>query len=245
MLKNPSNPYCSRKKAVPVIDPNQDLVNKILNLVSRRSEEEEYEEIPQGYPIFAEFDSISKKDLDSKGVLFINEEINKESLAPVIKKLIALHFDPEFRDDIQIIINSLGGCLDACWALIDVMGFVKNPVRTVALGHICSAATMIFISGDYRMCGEHTSIMIHQYSDFVQGNHSVLVANRKFQDDTHEMMLDLFLKRSKYETKEEVEKYLLNSTDKWFTSSELLEHGLCEEVSVSRKFKISIPQADE
>lgn len=168
--------------------------------------------------------------LESRGILFLDKEINTHTISPIIKKILSLHFNQDFTDPIQLILNSPGGSTDAGWALIDVMSWVKNPVRTIALGEICSMATSIFISGDERIMGPNALAMIHQFSWGRAGNYSELVATRKAEDLQDQMGIKHILYHSKYKTEIEVRKHLLRDTDNWLSPSEMKKHGLCDRV---------------
>src|SRR5688572_1394404 len=147
--------------------------------------------------------------LEDRGILFIEDVISKESLSRVTKKLMALHFNPDFKDNIQLIINSPGGYCDAGWAFIDLMAWCKNNIITVGLGEICSMATSIFISGDHRVMSPNCSAMIHQFSDYGEGSYGDLIAKKKFWEMEYDKDLAHLLRCSKYKSKEDVKKNIL------------------------------------
>lgn len=180
---------------------------------------------------------LQEDTLENRGVIFLDREVSNFTVAHVIKKMMSLHFDPEFTDEIQLIINSPGGNTDAGWALIDVMGWVKNPVRTIALGAICSMATSIFISGDERIMGPNTMAMIHQFSWGNEGTYSDLVAQRKAEDLQDQMDVRHLTTHSKYKTAAEVRKHLLKQTDTWLSPKEMKKHGLCDRILQKRVAK--------
>ena len=173
--------------------------------------------------------------LDNAGIIIINGEISKESLAAATKRLFVLHFDPHFNDPVQIIINSGGGYCDAGWAFIDTMGFIKNPVHTLAVGEICSMAVMLFVAGDHRTMSPNSSAMIHQHSDFTMGNYAEMVAKRPGADAEHMRGINHFIQHSKYKTKADIEKHVQHAQDHWLTPQEMKKHGLCDVITQNRK----------
>lgn len=168
--------------------------------------------------------------LEDRGIIVINDFISKESLVGPYKKILALHFDPNFTDAIQIILNSPGGYTDGGWAFIDLLNFIKNPVRTVATGEICSMATMIFISGDNRIMSPNSVAMIHQFSGCNEGTYGDLVASRKAEDMEHSKIIAHFMHYSKYNNQKEVLANLLLDHDHWLSPAEMYKHGLCDNV---------------
>lgn len=172
--------------------------------------------------------------LDQKGFIIIDKDISKTSLSQSYKKLLALHFNTQFKDPIHIIINSPGGHCDAGWAFIDLMAFVKNKIVTIAMGEIASMAANIFIAGDERILTPNCSTMIHQFSDFGQGNYGDLVAKTKMWELEYQRSITHLLKFSKYKTKEQIEKHLLKQNDNWLSPLDMKQHGLCDKVFVPR-----------
>lgn len=175
--------------------------------------------------------------LESYGILIIDDTITKQSIARATKKLLEYHFDSSFDNDVQIILNSPGGYLDAGHAFIDLMGWVRHKVRTVALGHICSMATLIFIHGDERIMAPNSIAMIHQFSGGNVGNYTDLVAGRKYEDLEMQRHINMFIECSKYKTEKEIRQYLLKNTDNYLTPKEMIKHGLCEGIFEPNKPK--------
>lgn len=218
------------------------LLKKLCNDIKNKNETQEEEEINIVLPVelndmFNGMQSTRKDSLEDKGILFINSMISKESLNKTMYKLLAFHFDDDFTDDIQLIINSPGGYTDAGWALIDLMKFVKNKIKTIAIGEICSMATYIFIAGDKRVMAPNSTAMIHEFSSQNQGTYTELVSNRKIQDMEAEKEINHLIEHSKYRTKEDVRKYILKTHDHWMSPKEMKDHGLCDEISDKRKKK--------
>lgn len=171
-----------------------------------------------------------EKELEDSGVIIINDYISKQTLARAYRKLIVLHMDDTFKDDIQIILNSPGGYCDAGWAFIDMMAFVKNNIRTIAMGEIASMATSIFIAGDERIISPNTSSMIHQFSDYGEGNYTDLIAKNKMWDMEMEKDIQHILRCSKYKTAAEVKKNILKDSDHWLSPHDMKKHGLCDTI---------------
>lgn len=246
MLKGIKQPSRLKKKIVDQISPVQKALIKkiskeygidedIIEMELRQKQAaEELEEIEETEELEESLGSTSyisdSKRLENKGLLVLDGDITSYTIGPIIKKMLLMHYNDEFTDEIQLIINSAGGRLDIGWALIDIIGFVKNKVRTVAIGEICSMATMIFIAGDHRVMAPHSVAMVHQFSGLVSGNYSDFLASRKSQDISHDMFVKHFVEHSKYSSQEEIEKHLLQKNDNWLSPEEMLEHGLCDEV---------------
>lgn len=202
------------------------------------SEEEEEEEF-LGAEMFEEmFGMARRRDremLEDRGILIFNSFISKDTLARINRRMMVLHFDKDFKDDIQLIINSPGGYTDAGWALIDTMRFVKNRVITIAMGEICSMATSIFIAGDERIMAPNSTAMIHQFSGYASGTYGDLVAGRKMEDMEQAKDVAHLMQCSKYTTEGQVKKHILKDHDHWLSPKEMKKHGLCDKIYKPKK----------
>lgn len=176
------------------------------------------------------------KELEDRGIIILDREITKSTLARASAKLLAFHFNEKWDEPIQLILNSPGGYLDAAWAFIDVMDCIRIPVRTIAMGEIVSAAAMIFVAGDERVMSPNSSAMIHHFSTMTGGSYPELVASRKSEDLQATRIIQHFLRNStKYKNAKEVEEKILLSHDNWLSPSEMKAHGLCDVVLEARK----------
>lgn len=200
-------------------------------IVSRKDEESEAAEVVGNpFEMFSIVQEQDQKELEERGVILINDYITKETLARAYRRLMILHMDDSFKDDIQIIINSPGGYCDAGWAFIDMMAFCKNNIRTIAMGEIASMAASIFIAGDERIISPNTSTMIHQFSSYAEGAYGDLLAHSKAWD--LEMSKDIahLIRCSKYKTAADVKKHILKDHDHWLSPQDMKKHGLCDSI---------------
>ena len=200
-----------------------------------QEEEQEHMEFPM--ELFQLMQARDNLELEDRGIIFINSIITKHTLDRAYKRLLSLHFNPNFTDTIQILINSPGGYTDAGWAFIDMMEFVKNEIKTVAIGEIASMATSIFIAGDQRIMSPNSVAMIHEFSTGTAGSYAQLVASRKAEDIEYQKDLDHLLRHSRYTTETQITTNLLKETDNWLTPREMMIHGLCDEVTEPRPRK--------
>ena len=223
MRRNQLSPQEIREKLPTHL---RDLVDELVRAELRRhDDDDEEDEIDRPFP------SLQKSpadELEERGVIILDKEISKQTLAKPSARLLSLHLNPQFNDTVQIVLNSPGGYTDAMWAFIDLMESSRLHIRTVAMGQICSAATMIFIAGDERVMAPNSTTMIHHYSDVAYGTHYDLVAARKEQDMEAAKVVGHLLKHSKYSTAKEVESKLLLKNDNWLTPTEMKKHGLCD-----------------
>lgn len=141
--------------------------------------------------------------------------------------------DPEERPHaLTMMINSVGGDLHAAFAIIECMRGSSIPIHTVALGNICSAGLMIFMSGQksFRTLTPTCTIMSHNYSTGIAGNHHELLAIQKELNFTHQRILDLYKRCTGLSEKIILEK-LIGNQDTYLTPTEALALKLADRIS--------------
>ena len=77
---------------------------------------------------------------------------------------LVIHHDLEARGGIYLLVNSVGGSLQAALGLHDCMAGcpASRSVATVLYGLVASSAVLIGASGDFRVGLQHGRFMLHQ-----------------------------------------------------------------------------------
>lgn len=168
---------------------------------------------------------------EEKGVYLFMDEVSQDSCKDLISFILTKSLQKPRPKNIQIIINSPGGDLNAAFAVIDIMKGCPFPVHTVGLGQIASAAFMIFISGTKgeRILTPNTSIMSHQYTWGSYGKeHELLAQTREFELTTQRMIEHY--KKCTGLNERKIREYLLPATDVWLSAKEAKKLGICDKI---------------
>lgn len=98
--------------------------------------------------------------------LFLFGEVEPRKISELIQHMLLLDSTDEKRT-INLLICSPGGYCSAGYALIDIMTSLRHPVRTIALGEICSMGSLIFIAGTpgERFMGSRALALFHPMSE--------------------------------------------------------------------------------
>jgi ATP-dependent Clp protease protease subunit len=168
---------------------------------------------------------------DTQQFYLLMDDIDNESIRPVIEWIIDANFSEERPEVLNLMICSGGGALSAGFALIDIMRGSSVPVRTIGVGEIASAGLMIFMAGmkGERTLTPNTAILSHQYSGGSFGKQHELLSATKSFDLTSEMVLNHYKKFSTL-SEEDIKRVLLPPTDVWLSPKEALEYGLCDSI---------------
>ena len=159
------------------------------------------------------------------------DEVDAETVWPVCEFIIKANFIFDEKMKLTLIMNTPGGNAYDGFALVDTMDTSRLPISTLAIGHVCSMGTVIFTAGTpgHRVMTRNSYMMMHQYSDFMEGKYHEFVAHRPHQDDLQDRFIKHFLTRTKMKEKQ-VRSLLLGKNDEWITAKDALRMGLCDRV---------------
>lgn len=171
--------------------------------------------------------------LKHNGIYYITGTIETGDLLDIQQDILMKHLDPNWKDDIQLIINSPGGEASEGWALVDLLDWVKMDVKTVGIGQVCSLGAILVACGTpgKRALTRNSSMMIHGASTYgVGGNVQQLATHMKDMEIEFEKSLRFWSEHSKYKTKEEVKSVFLNGLDVYLTPEEAVFHGVIDAI---------------
>lgn len=126
----------------------------------------------------------------------------------------------EEHDTVFIYLNTPGGRVDTAVQIIGAMKQCKGTVVTSLEGEVCSAGTMIFLSGTKFYVNPYCSFMIHNYSAGFFGKGNELSSQIKYREKYFkQLMFNIY---DKFLTEEEIEA-VIEGKDFWFSSNEVIE----------------------
>jgi len=170
--------------------------------------------------------------LRSRGIYYISGEIDTGTLLPIQQDLLLKHLTPSWRDDIQIFVNSSGGCAQEMWAMVDLMQFIRMDVWTTVVGQASSAGAVLLAAGTKgkRRASPNAAIMIHQVAGGLGGNYAQIVAQSQDYKLEHQRHLRFWATHSNLETIEAVEKTLVLGVDNNLSPEAALELGIIDAI---------------
>jgi ATP-dependent Clp protease, protease subunit len=172
--------------------------------------------------------------LAEKHYFLFNKDFDSLSTGEAITFILERNFitDNKLRPSmIKMIINSPGGNVNDCFALIDTMKGSKIPVYTYGLGTIASCGLMTFIAGErgHRYVTRNTSILSHQYTWGTHGKEHELMSTITEFNNTSDRILKHYKKCTGLSEKE-IKKYLLPPHDVWLTAQEAVKYGIADSI---------------
>ncbi len=131
--------------------------------------------------------------------------------------------------EISMYIQSPGGSVSSCMAILDTMNYIKAPVSTIAMGMVASAGSVILAGGEpgRRFALPNSTVMIHQPLYGAQGQITDMEIRVKQGIKTKQKMIELY---SKWTGKSESEIENAIERDNFMSAFEAMEFGLIDKV---------------
>jgi len=173
----------------------------------------------------------TKRNLAEEGIYLFMEDFNEESCKMAINFILTHNIQDKPLKKLQLMINSPGGSVHSCFALIDVMKGSRIPVHTVGLGMIASCGILTFMAGKkgHRYLTPNTSILSHQYSWGSRGKeHELFAVVREFELST-DRMLEHYKKCTGMSEKK-IREVLLPPQDVWLDANEAIKYGIADKI---------------
>jgi ATP-dependent Clp protease protease subunit len=161
-------------------------------------------------------------------IVFLGQQVDDEIANRICAELLLLSAEDGDRD-ISLYINSPGGSVSAAMAIYDIMQYVPNDVRTVAMGMAASAAQFLLCTGapGKRYALPYARIMMHQPSGGMAGTASDV----KIQVEDLLYVKKILTERISFhtgQTPEQIEKD--SDRDRWFSAEAAKDYGFVDHV---------------
>ena len=173
--------------------------------------------------------------LDNR-MVYLFGEIEQSTILDVIAQIHIL--EKKSNEDITLFINSDGGYISDCLALIDVMNSSLCDIHTVVLGRAASAACLVASNGTIgkRFAGKNSEFMYHEATSFlpeVKPSQMSYFAkefarieqkcNRLFMQNTGRCLDDI------------KEVFLSSYLDRWMAAREAKQFGIVDKILTSKR----------
>lgn len=176
------------------------------------------------------FDILIEHDLDIRGrVIYVQSEIDSDVSAKFIK---LLKYLDKTAGDIEIVLNSEGGCVTSGLAMHDAIKWCHNPVTIKCYGAVMSIASVILQAADTRVMSKYCRMMIHRGSTEVAGEYNTVKKAMAEEAQLDKIMCDVYMNRLQ-EANPNFKRAVLDKmmdTDTYISSSEALNLGLIDEI---------------
>ena len=168
--------------------------------------------------------------VDNKDIIV--NKFNEDSVVEFRQKVLERSMlDPNIP--IVVYIDSYGGYVDSCNAMIETLRQVPNPIVTVCLGKAMSCGAVLLAAGDHRFCGKNSRVMIHQTTSGDYGPTEELRNSTKEAERLNDMFMQILAERcnkSLNELKELIKKN--EARDLYLDAKACLEFGIVDQIGM-------------
>ncbi|HNY25429.1 MAG TPA: ATP-dependent Clp protease proteolytic subunit [Alphaproteobacteria bacterium] len=165
-------------------------------------------------------------------IIMLQGEFETRMANTIVAQLLFLESENP-NADISLYINSPGGDLSACWAIMDTMQYIKSPVSTIGVGLVASAGSVILGAGERgkRFLLPNTQVMIHQPHAGAQGQVTDMeIQINQFQKNKKKLTKQM----AEFTGRKEKEVFDAMERDNWMTAEEAKSFGLVDEILVKK-----------
>lgn len=186
-------------------------------------------------------DDTQMTEMVSPEMMLLFGGIDDRQAGAIVSWILSANCSPTPPKELILVINSPGGSLHSAFAIIEAMRGSSIPIKTVALGQICSAGLLVFMNGHKgkRLVTPTCSIMSHQFSTANGGTYHELTNVQKEMHQTHKRLLNVYVECTG-KSEQYVMKHLLSPHDSWLTPQEAIKHKLADKISAAGVDKVGV-----
>ena len=167
--------------------------------------------------------------------IFLYDDVDENSIFECIYYLNRLeNMDNKIgsKEPIYIMINSNGGNVYDCLSLISLIEKMKNEgykIVTVNMGRAFSCGFLLSIVGSERVSYAYSDYMFHDISSIEYGKLNTMIEGIKEMKRLRDKLSGIVMKYTNI-TKDLLDLWYKNKTDKYFSAEEALEYGIADKI---------------
>lgn len=167
--------------------------------------------------------------------IFLNEDVTPDSIFECVyylHRLIDLDNKNNFKEPIELHINTNGGYVTECMLLISLIEQMKDDgyhIITINNSKAYSAGFFISLIGSERYAYRYSEYMYHSLSAGTIDKLQSMVEDIEHFKENQTLIHDIVTKYSNF-TKEQLIHFDKTKVDKYFTPKEMLEYGAIDKI---------------
>lgn len=132
------------------------------------------------------------------------------------------------KKPITVKINSNGGLFEPCLSIISDLSNSKNEIITNVSGMAGSAAAIILLTGNQRICSKFSSVMFHSTQITIDNSIENIEDYIKSTKENHERIMKILMKKTNISYKEFIKLY--SRKDYYLSPKECLQLGIINKI---------------
>lgn len=170
--------------------------------------------------------------------LHFQGEIHKESVNMIKQYLLGMLKDVQAsynslniydmnKMEINMYINSPGGCMSSGFDLIDFMDTYPIGINTIGTGSVASMAVLLLCAGKKRSITKNSHLLVHQFRTQIGGKRQDILDYLVHLENIHRQMVEFLSSKTKM-SKDELNNMLKNES--WVTAAQAKDLGIVDNI---------------
>ena len=173
-------------------------------------------------------------DIICNDMKWIYDWLEYESCCPADVKNVIAELTDE-NEELQVIINSPGGDVQAGQEIYSILKDIKNPVTINVQSIAASAASMVAMAGDTVKMSPVALLMIHNASTCTSGDYRDMQHTADVLQTVNTAIMQAYIAKTG-KTEDELREMMDKET--WLTANQCIEHGFADEIIKDEKQSI-------
>jgi len=175
----------------------------------------------------------SSSALEEYGTYMFWGDVHPKNSHPLVEFIIRQNSKDRRPHHLSLFINSGGGWMSECTAIIDMMKASKIPVYTYGIGQVSSAACDILAAGEkgHRYIFPNTILMVHSWSGQVNiGGKNNAKSLKKNEETINKIVMKLLKENLGLTDEEFIYNNVLTDYDNYLTAEEAISLGIADHI---------------
>lgn len=173
-------------------------------------------------------------DIICNDMKWIYDWLEYESCCPADVKNVIAELTDE-NEELNVIINSPGGDVQAGQEIYSILKDIKNPVTINVQSMAASAASMVAMAGDTVKMSPVALLMIHNASTCTSGDYRDMQHTADVLQTVNTAIMQAYIAKT---GKTEAELREMMDKETWLTANQCIEHGFADEIIKDEKQSI-------
>ena len=163
-------------------------------------------------------------------------KFDEESARKFREAIISASKSGDYVKPIIIYIDSYGGAVDSLASMIETIDEVPNPIITVCVGKAMSCGAILLSHGDFRMCGRHSRVMVHEISSGTYGDVHDMHADVTEIRRLNQYFMGLLAKNCGFKSYDDIRRVIKeqDGRDRYMNAEQAVQFGIVDAVGVPK-----------
>jgi ATP-dependent Clp protease protease subunit len=180
-------------------------------------------------------------DIENRTIYLVGDIVPEivESVVHQIQYLSSkTYFKTKYKNPIKLVINSPGGYDDMMLQLYDTLVLCPAPIVTIGTGMVCSAASLILVSGDKRYATPNCMFMTHKGRAHLSGDDDEIQAQAELNKKLSQRYWKLLGRHTKHSAQWWYDRSK-GEGELWLDADDMIKRGVIDGIIPSARRELT------